>query len=193
MKQFYKTSLSHKQVASRDEAIVGWGVGGRFFKKNQYINNILFLAICFNKIALCPLNNIIDIFKSYKKIYQTKIKPKLHPKTNTRKKPKNKIKADSNQRSNQPRSRRTPNLRQDTHIIKRKKKGISMPLKEKNVFMAKDLRPKELGNGTIEEQQCSSSKGRPVTNAPPVHRSSQHRPNLVIFYPSLISESLMLG
>ena len=28
---------------------------------------VLILAICFNKIALCPLNNIFDLFKGYKK------------------------------------------------------------------------------------------------------------------------------
>ena len=38
-----------------------------FFFKLEYIYNILFLAICFNKIAHCPLNNIIDIFKAIKK------------------------------------------------------------------------------------------------------------------------------
>ena len=47
-----------------------------------YIYNLLFLAICFNKIALCPLKNIIDIFKSYNIIPTTKIKPKQQPKTN---------------------------------------------------------------------------------------------------------------
>ena len=30
---------------------------------------VLILAIYFNKFALCPLNNIIDLFKGYKKIY----------------------------------------------------------------------------------------------------------------------------
>ena len=30
---------------------------------------VLILAICFNKFALCPLNNIIDIFKCYKNFY----------------------------------------------------------------------------------------------------------------------------
>ena len=55
-----------------------WGGGGTgqwsprfFFLKFSiyiYIYIVLFLAICFNKIALFPLNNIIDIFKSYKKI-----------------------------------------------------------------------------------------------------------------------------
>ena len=26
---------------------------------------VLILAICFNKFAFCPLNNIIDLFKGY--------------------------------------------------------------------------------------------------------------------------------
>ena len=45
-----------------------------------YIYSILFLAICFNKITLAPLNNIIDIFKCYKKNISPpiKIKPKQH-------------------------------------------------------------------------------------------------------------------
>ena len=30
---------------------------------------VLILAICFNKFAFCPLNNIIDLFKGYKKFY----------------------------------------------------------------------------------------------------------------------------
>ena len=30
---------------------------------------VLILAICFNKFALYPLNNIIDLFKGYKKFY----------------------------------------------------------------------------------------------------------------------------
>ena len=34
---------------------------------------ILILAICFNKFVLCPLNNIIDLFKGYKKFYWSKI------------------------------------------------------------------------------------------------------------------------
>ena len=34
---------------------------------------VLILAICFNKFALCPLNNIIDIFKCYKNFYWSKI------------------------------------------------------------------------------------------------------------------------
>ena len=60
------------------------------FKIYISIYNILFLAICFNKIALCPLNNIIDIFKSYiKNIKPTK---KIKPKTNTSKKKKKKSK-----------------------------------------------------------------------------------------------------
>ena len=52
-----------------------------FQKKNLvYIYSILFLAICFNKITLAPLNNIIDIFKCYKKNISPpiKIKPKQH-------------------------------------------------------------------------------------------------------------------
>ena len=41
-----------------------------------YIYIILFLAIYFNKIALCPLNNIFIIFKSKKKILaQAQITP----------------------------------------------------------------------------------------------------------------------
>ena len=30
---------------------------------------VLILAICFNKFALCPLKNIIDLFKGHKKFY----------------------------------------------------------------------------------------------------------------------------
>ena len=30
---------------------------------------VLILAICFNKFAFCLLNNIIDLFKGYKKFY----------------------------------------------------------------------------------------------------------------------------
>ena len=30
---------------------------------------VLILAICFNKFALYPLNNIIDLFKGHKKFY----------------------------------------------------------------------------------------------------------------------------
>ena len=30
---------------------------------------VLILAICFNKFALYSLNNIIDLFKGYKKFY----------------------------------------------------------------------------------------------------------------------------
>ena len=68
----------------RDGAILG--PGGQwppldFQKKNLvYIYSILFLAICFNKITLAPLNNIIDIFKCYKKNISPpiKIKPKQH-------------------------------------------------------------------------------------------------------------------
>ena len=54
-----------------------------FQKKNLvYIYSILFLAICFNKITLAHLNNIIDIFKCYKKNISPpiKIKPKQHTK-----------------------------------------------------------------------------------------------------------------
>ena len=63
---------------------------------------IILLAICFNKFLLCPLNNIIDLFKGYKKkiidlkfeinltgltkkFINNKLKPKQHPKTNPRK------------------------------------------------------------------------------------------------------------
>ena len=34
---------------------------------------VLILAIYLNKFALCPLNNIIDLFKGYKNFYQSKI------------------------------------------------------------------------------------------------------------------------
>ena len=46
----------------------------------RYMYSILFLVICFNKITLAPLNNIIDIFKCYKKNISPpiKIKPKQH-------------------------------------------------------------------------------------------------------------------
>ena len=83
-----KSSFSPK-LSLRMELFWTWGSGpSRFFFFflifSLYIYIILFLAICFNKIELCPSNNI---FKSYKKIsLTTKIKLKHHPKTNTCKK-----------------------------------------------------------------------------------------------------------
>ena len=79
-----------------------------FKKKFQYIYSILFLAICFNKITLAPLNNIIDIFKCYKKNISPpiKIKPKQHKK-------KKKIRAGFNEISTQSRSRKHPTYKRE--------------------------------------------------------------------------------
>ena len=79
--------------------------------------SILFLAICFNKITLAPLNNIINIFKCYKKNISPpiKIKPKQH--THTQKKKK---------KSEPVLMRYLRNLRVgNTQLIKGKKKEIS--------------------------------------------------------------------
>ena len=58
--------LVHFQTGTELFLDLGAVVLPRFSKKNfVYIYNILFLAICINKIALFPLNNIIDIFKCY--------------------------------------------------------------------------------------------------------------------------------
>ena len=61
-------------VAPGDGATVGRGGGGGwpptiffFFFLNASIYNVLSLAICFNKFTFCLLNNIFDLFKSYKK------------------------------------------------------------------------------------------------------------------------------
>ena len=61
-------------VAPGDGATVGRGGGGVaphkfffFFFLNASIYNVLSLAICFNKFTFCLLNNIFDLFKSYKK------------------------------------------------------------------------------------------------------------------------------
>ena len=75
--------LVHFQIGTELFLDLGAVVLPRFSKKNfVYIYNILFLAICINKIALFPLNNIIDIFKCYKKNISPpiKIKPKQHTK-----------------------------------------------------------------------------------------------------------------
>ena len=43
---------------------------------------VLILAICFNKFALYPLNNIIDLFKGHKKFYWSKIWNKFNKHNN---------------------------------------------------------------------------------------------------------------
>ena len=70
---------------------------------------VLILAICFNKFAFWPLNNIIDLFKCHKKFYwfkiwnkfkklnkkkfnNNKLKPKQHPKLNRYQNSKYKVK-----------------------------------------------------------------------------------------------------
>ena len=51
------------ELLRRDGATVGRGGGG----VNASIYNVLSLAICLNKFTFYLLNNIIDLFKSYKK------------------------------------------------------------------------------------------------------------------------------
>ena len=64
--------------AHSDGTIVGQSLPPKFFSNfflvcvyiYMYVcMYVLILAICFNKFALCPLNNIIDLFKGHKKIY----------------------------------------------------------------------------------------------------------------------------
>ena len=73
----------------RDGATVGRGGAmdtpppPKIFFFNASIYNVLSLAIYFNKFAFCLLNNITDLFKSYKKfidklkniILRAKLKP----------------------------------------------------------------------------------------------------------------------
>ena len=92
-------------------------------KKNSIYIIYYFQQFVSIKFHFAPLNNIIDIFKCYKKILaQTTPQNKHKPK-------KKKIKAGSNQISTKPRSRKHPTYL--THIIKgKKKKGISKPFKK---------------------------------------------------------------
>ena len=69
------------ELLRRDGATVGPG-GGRG-GVNASIYNVLSLAICLNKFAFCLLNNIIDLFKSYKKfidsLKSTSLRANLSP------------------------------------------------------------------------------------------------------------------
>jgi len=58
------------QPTCSDGTIGGLGGSGppKYFQ-NFFSMCVLILAICFNKFALCPLNNIIDLFIGYKKFY----------------------------------------------------------------------------------------------------------------------------
>ena len=47
------------------------------FFLNASIYNVLNLAICFNKFAFYTLNNIIDLFKNYKKFIGLKFEINL--------------------------------------------------------------------------------------------------------------------
>ena len=63
------TPLFYIHLYSGTELLLDLGSGPPdffFLIFTIYIYNLLFLAICFNKIDLSPLNIIIDIFKSYK-------------------------------------------------------------------------------------------------------------------------------
>ena len=52
------------------------GMAPKFFL-NASIYNVLNLAICFNKFAFYTLNNIIDLFKNYKKFIDLKFEINL--------------------------------------------------------------------------------------------------------------------